>query len=181
MSESLQLINEALSVARTLHHRRLVVISGDDDWVYTMCGQVLHEQGISDFVAISNNSDRFKDAIPQSRFKSILGTEARYLVFDAQKSLNPDAFGAVSGTVQGGGLLILLVPEFSHWIASPDEFVRGFYGDPNSNADCENYFIRRFVQALQNNPEVICLRQSPQDLKKPLHRPNQQVIEKKQS
>ena len=181
MSESLQLINEALSVARTLHHRRLVVISGDDDWVYTMCGQVLHEQGISDFVAISNNSDRFKDAIPQSRFKSTLGTETRYLVFDALESLNPDAFGAVSGTVQGGGLLILLVPEFSHWIASPDEFVKGFYGKPNSNANCENYFIRRFIRALQNNPEVVCLTQSPQDPKKPLPRPNQQVIEKKQS
>lgn len=181
MSESLQLINEVLSVARTLHHRRLIVISGNDDWVYALCEQILLEQGISDFVAISHNTDWFKDAIPQSRFRSILGTETHYLVFDALKSLNPDAFGAVSGTVQGGGLLILLVPEFSHWIASPDEFVKGFYGAPNSNADCENYFITRFVHALQSNPDVVCLTQSEQDVERALPSLNQQLSKNKQS
>lgn len=51
-----------------------------------------------------------------TRARSRLGSEHDLVVFDAVSALagfDPDAFGAISGTVQAGGWLVLLTP--AHW------------------------------------------------------------------
>lgn len=54
--------------------------------------------------------------LPASRARSQLGSERDLVVFDAASpdaGFDPDAFGAISGTVVAGGWLILLTPK--HW------------------------------------------------------------------
>ncbi|MCG7973391.1 MAG: DUF1726 domain-containing protein, partial [Candidatus Thiodiazotropha taylori] len=36
-------------------------------------------------------------------------------MYNAFSGFDPDAFGAVSGTLTGGGLLLLLTPSLDHW------------------------------------------------------------------
>ncbi|MET0001946.1 MAG: tRNA(Met) cytidine acetyltransferase TmcA domain-containing protein, partial [Candidatus Thiodiazotropha lotti] len=44
-----------------------------------------------------------------------LGRESGLLIYNAFSGFDPDAFGAVSGTLAGGGLLLLLTPALDQW------------------------------------------------------------------
>ena len=50
-----------------------------------------------------------------ARVFEALGTEAGTLVFDAHSGFDPDAFGAASGALRWGGLLLLLTPLLDEW------------------------------------------------------------------
>jgi len=53
--------------------------------------------------------------VSANRVTRELGQEWGVVVFDACSGFDADAFGAVSGTVRGGGVLILLAPPLASW------------------------------------------------------------------
>lgn len=55
-------------------------------------------------------------AMPKARGR--LGGEQGMVVFDAHGGFDPDAFGALAGTVRAGGLMLLLTPD--DWGRAPD-------------------------------------------------------------
>jgi tRNA(Met) cytidine acetyltransferase len=63
------------------------------------------------------------ECIPAAAAAQWLGRELDLLVYDAWSGFDVDAFGAISGTLRGGGLLLLLTPPLEQW---PD------FNDPNN-------------------------------------------------
>jgi tRNA(Met) cytidine acetyltransferase len=59
-------------------------------------------------------------ALAEGGFQRLLGQEIGALVFDAWAGFDPDAFGALSGCIRAGGLLVLLVPALAEWSAYHD-------------------------------------------------------------
>ncbi|MFD2192220.1 tRNA(Met) cytidine acetyltransferase TmcA [Pistricoccus aurantiacus] len=63
-------------------------------------------------------------ALPAAKARTRLGQEHALIVFDAVSQgagFDPDAFGALSGTVKAGGLLVLLTPEsWRYGTCTPD-------------------------------------------------------------
>ena len=54
------------------------------------------------------------EIIDSKKAHGFLGQEHDAVIFDMHKAFNPNAFGAITGTVRGRGFLILLRPiEFS--------------------------------------------------------------------
>ena len=55
------------------------------------------------------------EAISLRRARGQLGGECELLVFDARTGFDADAFGALSGSLVGGGALLLLTPPPGPW------------------------------------------------------------------
>ena len=96
-----------------------------------------------------------------SRARSRLGSEHDLVVFDAvspQAGFDPDAFGAISGTVQAGGWLVLLMP--AHWQLPawtdwrPDADYRRLAHWPHEAETLSARYLQRLAGILQRRFDV---------------------------
>ncbi len=96
------------------NQRRTLLLSGESGWcrslavllVDTLSPSVCHWIG-EPWAEMNVLSNR--------QANQLLGGECSLLVYDAFSGFDADAFAAVSGTLCGGGLLVLLTPSFSQW------------------------------------------------------------------
>ncbi|MGF1735546.1 tRNA(Met) cytidine acetyltransferase TmcA [Photobacterium satsumensis] len=135
MSQLSEFCRSLSSIAAKRNIRYLVVAKGGKDWA---------AQVIDAFAPLYPNPlfcgeplSAGMDAIPFKKAKLWLGRECQMLTFNGHNGLDAQALGALSGTVVGGGILLLLLPP--EWFANSD-----------SN------FNNRFSQLLQH-PEVVVL------------------------
>ncbi|MGI9275724.1 MAG: tRNA(Met) cytidine acetyltransferase TmcA [Endozoicomonas sp.] len=128
------------------NHRSLLVLSGSMGWCHSRVKQVLTGSlaGSRLWVGESPESD-----IPVSKAgkaRQWLGRELDLLVFDAHCGFDVDAFGALSGTVRGGGLLVLLTPDLKDWkgFDDPEHRRMAVYPEP------ENVVTGRYLARLSS-------------------------------
>jgi len=163
--------------AEKFAHRKLIVLSGDITWAYSLLNSspitlnqlddlnndkscyVFQE---NDQLASQNNSSANTSMIkPLSRkhaqlnaknYRHYLGSQCQVLIFEGT-NLNIDAFAALSGTLCAGGLLFLLLPNFHN----------DSNGQNNKNDSKKlknNLFLQRFVQIFNNDENVLIIRQT---------------------
>lgn len=105
--------------------RRLVVLSGSQAWC---CEQAISALDIccvngkshtySLWIGDAPHLPSYADTItcvPASKAGQWLGREAHCLIINGWSGFDADAFGALSGTLQAGGLLLLLTPPLAQW------------------------------------------------------------------
>lgn len=123
-------------------HRQAVVLAGSQSWCRQQAASI---------------AARFADLtvcrLADTGYPG-LGQEVDVLIVDAWAGLDPDRFGRAAGTIRGGGLLVLLVPELDQW---PD------YADPQnarvnvalySPASVKGRFIQHLVNVLRRHADV---------------------------
>lgn len=86
------------------------------------------------------------ELLPAARGRHRLGSEQQVLVLDAFTGFHPDALGALSGTLQAGGLLLLLTPE--HWSVQPDPDYRRLAHWPYEPEQLSCHFLQRCERLL---------------------------------
>ena len=94
--------------------RAAVVVSGELAWSRSTA-QIIIDWLADRCILVTSNT--IADALPLKNARTQLGREYDAIVFDAQDDFDPDAFGAVSGTLCAAGLMIVLLPESEHWPA----------------------------------------------------------------
>ena len=103
-------------VLRLSRHRAMIVLAGCRGW-----GRALAEAGGEAALRVSGDPGLVGAGwVHPGQARRVLGQEFSALVFDAFSGFDPDAFGAVSGTVCGGGVLMLLTPPLDQWLSSGD-------------------------------------------------------------
>ena len=112
-------------------HRQLIVISGQfEQCVSTATHLIKH----LDYLWLSNSIIAGQDTLAMSKATTVLGQEYDAVVFDAFNNnknddklsvFNANAFGAVTGTIIGGGYLLLLTPDLKKW-ANKSLFLQRF-------------------------------------------------------
>ncbi|MBE0361905.1 tRNA(Met) cytidine acetyltransferase [Pseudoalteromonas ulvae UL12] len=107
MSLSFQL-NNYLSQLTQNRHRQLLVITGEQSWVYQQALQL--SEDCSSSPLILSNHELLQNAIWPEHTHQLLGQENQHVIYDGFSGLKPNLLAAVSGTVRAGGLLILLLP-----------------------------------------------------------------------
>jgi len=90
--------------------------------------------------------------LPARKAPTLLGQDCGLLVFDAFSGFDVNAFAAVSGTLVGGGTLILLSPPWAEWAGFPDPDYRRFLPWPYTLADVQGRFLARLVRWLPQAP-----------------------------
>ncbi|MDX1303106.1 tRNA(Met) cytidine acetyltransferase TmcA [Photobacterium sp.] len=141
MSELYQFASRLAAQAKEANCRYLVVLDGDLNWA-TKASQIFFSHYHRTFWA-GDNAPEHIASLPLKKAKKVLGQETDCLVYNAHPGFDADAFGALSGTVTGGGLLLLMVPHA--WF---DE------------TQAQLPFIQRLAH-LCAQPDVLHLRQSP--------------------
>lgn len=102
---------------RTQGIRRLWVLSGSDHWCES-CLREIREAAPGDWPVISAE---LPDSIPAEKARLLLGQEFLHGVFDARRGLHSEALAMLTGTLQAGSWLILLLPPESQWQTRPDD------------------------------------------------------------
>ncbi|MBE0508319.1 MAG: tRNA(Met) cytidine acetyltransferase [Marinospirillum sp.] len=139
--------------------RQLIWLQGEADWCCTTALRWLERlQQLQDrpltgcwVQAVSEAGDApdlpaGMELLPASRGRHRLGSEQQVLVLDAFTGLHPDALGALSGTLQAGGVLLLLTP--LDWSLVPDPDYRRLAHWPHTTEHLSCHFLQRCEQLL---------------------------------
>ncbi|MEJ2317133.1 MAG: GNAT family N-acetyltransferase [Gammaproteobacteria bacterium] len=118
--------------------RHLLVITGDSQWCYEQARSFLESREGTLWLT---NSKKAPDAIPTSKARQFLGREFNAVVFDMHTGLDPDALGAISGTIRDGGCLLLLAPPLETWTAFRDPWYARIDTWPPHDGDFPGYYL----------------------------------------
>jgi tRNA(Met) cytidine acetyltransferase len=125
--EKTPLIEDVISLTESLkahalpsRHRVGLVLSGSAHWARDMAARITDSVSSRQSVWISHAAPQQVDAVGYEQATGLLGQERDMVVYDAFSGFDPDAFGAVSGTIKAGGLLILLTPSLDEWPSFAD-------------------------------------------------------------
>lgn len=131
--------------------RALVVVAGDPAWGRQLA-QTFWEQPENrgaDRLWLSDQPGH-PGRVPLRQAVRWLGREHALLVIDTHAGFSADAFGAISGTLVSGGLLLLLSPPLDKW---PDQPAANPFGPPPSR------FIRHLVATIEQDPALLLIQQ----------------------
>jgi len=153
--------------ARALRQRRLVWLSGD---VGSAVGRVARLIADKPALDVHWHGEQALPGVRVSRGREAfrqLGGECEVLVFNAWSGFDPDALGALAGTLRGGGLLFLLTPAAADWPAWADPEHSRMAVAPFSADDVSGRYLQRLVRQLEADPyslwiEAGCIRRHPQ-------------------
>lgn len=86
--------------------------------------------------------------------RSLLGQTLTAGVLDAHAGFDPDDFGALSGTIIGGGHLLLLSPPPDDWRSRPDPALQPLLTHGLRLGDFAGHFLHRLTRILGQSPAV---------------------------
>lgn len=95
-------------------------------------------------------------ALPMDKARQLLGGERDLIVMDALSpgaGFDPDAFGALSGTLRAGGLLILMTPE--NWGTVPDADYARLAAHPWQAEALSSHYLARLARLLSESTRII--------------------------
>lgn len=149
----------ASGVART-RQRRMLVLCGQEAWAHDCLEEFLSSVQENSLFIVSRQSVSPRHAVTDpEKVLQHLGTETRHVIWNGHDGLHPDAFGAAGGLVQGGGLMILLLPPLEHFTTVPDPDYLRMCSTEDELSRCGTRFLKRFVDILQSAPGCIVLEQ----------------------
>nr|WP_298378712.1 GNAT family N-acetyltransferase [uncultured Halomonas sp.] len=97
--------------------------------------------------------------LPMAKARTRLGGEQDLVVFDAvskDSGFDPDAFGAISGTLRAGGLLVLLTPDSWHkGVPEPDADYARLAAWPYHPSELSARYLARLARRLSASPRVL--------------------------
>lgn len=142
--------------ARATDERRLLVLSGDREAGREAARAVLEALpiGVSETTLVGPDPFLRCEHVDPKRTVELLGRTRRAIVYDAHDALIPNALGRLAGAVDGGGLLLLVVPSLDSWPDRRDGFDEGLAVPPFDVEDVGNRFRERVVALLRVHPGV---------------------------
>jgi tRNA(Met) cytidine acetyltransferase len=144
--------------------RRVLVLAGEAGWCREMARRAVAVLGLSRISWVSSASVLSGEMpggeiLEAGAAKRLLGQERDLLVFDAHAGFDPDVFGATTGAVCGGGLLILLCPRLVAWARFADPAAERIAVFPFGYADVGSRFLRRLVRIVTTGDGVAIVEQ----------------------
>lgn len=140
---------------KTARHRGLLWLCGPAEAVRARAGAVLEALALTDVLwvgAPAAEVDASAEHLMMNKARTRLGTEQGAVVFDAFNGFDPDAFGALAGTVRAGGLLILLAPE--NWGVAPDPDYARLADHPVDWPSLSSRYLGRLARLLEEDTQV---------------------------
>lgn len=111
----IRLVKKLKQDAGEAFQRRLLVLSGTDVWCRSTAAGILKELPSQQPLWVGQPVGYNIPHLLNPQLSALLGSETELLVYDAFSGFDADAFGALSGTLVGGGILILLTPPLDKW------------------------------------------------------------------
>ena len=154
------LATDLLGEARATDERRLLVLHGERADCERAAGALLdvvqEVAGVDTDagVVLAASTELPVQQLPPSRSGDLLGETYPVTVVDCHDECRPNALGRVAGTVDGGGLLVVLAPPLERWPDRRDGFDEGLAAPPFGLDEVAGNFRRRLVRTLREHPGV---------------------------
>ena len=150
-------IDRQLSAARTHYQRRLVVLSGERQWAWTIFSEWFARQQLQQgyTVGAPQANALALQQLDNKRARSLLGQSIDCLYYDAWSGFDPDAFAALVGALGGGGLLLLAVPPLQEWPNYEDPDYQRLLIHPLPAAALSHRFISLVASSLEHAPQAL--------------------------
>ncbi|WP_290819359.1 tRNA(Met) cytidine acetyltransferase TmcA [Halovivax sp.] len=145
--------------ARAVDERRLLVLAGDRERAYPILEEVLDalDAPITGTTLVGPEDRLRCERVPQPNADRLLGTTRKVVILDAHDEFRPNALGSIVGTVDGGGLLILLTPPLDEWPKRRDAFDERLAAPPYEIDAVTGRFRDRLVETLRTHPGIAIL------------------------
>ncbi len=148
-SDQNRFVAELLEEAAAGYIRGVLVISGCEDWCCQRASELLQSQDFGSIWWLGGNVPQGVESLSWERARTRLGREVSCLVIDAHAGFDADGFGALSGTVLAGGLLLLLTPPLDEWHSHADPESLRFVCYPNGLQEVSGHFLERFARTIR--------------------------------
>ena len=150
---------EPLVIARNTGHRLMLVLAMEEERGLIQA-QHLSQLGGSclwvDVLKDDHSHSKQQRYITSTQAKQYLGTSNQHVVYNAHRAFNASALCAVSGTIRGGGVLILLTPPSAQWHKNYDLQLES-YGHSINTA--HSHFIQWWQKQWQHHSAVFVLQE----------------------
>ncbi len=156
MTDAVEVATALLAEARRTNERRLLVLSGERESCYSAARTVLGGINLPR-TGTTLVSDR--EFLPCERHDVVhagrlLGDTRDCVVLDCHDATDPNAIGRVVGTVDGGGLFVLLTPPLDDWPDRTDGFDERLAVPPTEPEAVTGRFRARLVRTLRAHPGI---------------------------
>ncbi len=142
--------------AQAAWQRSMVVIAGSPSWGRELAGQIWNDLDPALRLWLSGKP-KHEQHTSMSKAGQFLGQERKLVIVDSHDGFSADALGAGSGTLIGGGLMLLLTPALAEW--STSNYANLYCREPSR-------FIRHLVLCIQQDPALLLL-QEPDIIRSP--------------
>jgi len=155
-----KLLNKLKQQAISSRHRLLVVVSGEQAWGQSVVNEYLSTEPGLDNLCISDQQTFNCKTVTQDNARQYLGNEFDHVIYDAFSGFFPNVFAIIEGTLKGGGLFFLLIPDLDQWPFYNDSFSDKYAMYPYKAEDMHAYFIQRLVHLIGDDDRVSIISQS---------------------
>ncbi|TVP51519.1 MAG: tRNA(Met) cytidine acetyltransferase [Halomonas sp.] len=162
-------IGQARSVAALIHHaqrlarrrwRQLVWLRGDALQCRALAQALWKAHPwkaplwVGSSEGVGPESIPFASQLPPRKARTRLGAEHQLVVVDTSDTgFDPEALGALAGTVTAGGLLVLMTP--SSWGDTPDPDYSRFADYPHDWKNLTAHYLARLARVLMGSTHVV--------------------------
>ncbi|WP_263078946.1 GNAT family N-acetyltransferase [Endozoicomonas sp. Mp262] len=134
--------------ARASRQRRLLVLSGSQRWCFEQAESAINEIDLQSMLWVGGEPGLPVKTIQPCQAKQWLGQETDLIVINAWAGFDVDAFGALSGTVKAGGLLLLLTPPLHQWHRFNDPEHQRIAVYPEGEAAVSGRYLARLARLI---------------------------------
>lgn len=154
-----QLLHNLLATAKQTFHRYALVFAGEQGWCHAHARQVVDAATSGDVLWVGPQDNQAGETFIAARAQHYLGMEFQAVVFDVYAGFDPDVFSAVSGTLKGGGLFIVLCPPLDEWRRFDDPQKSRLAIWPYHGADIGGRFLHLVANGLKQDNHVVVVEQ----------------------
>jgi tRNA(Met) cytidine acetyltransferase len=153
--------------ARRADERRLLVLAGEAARTRAAAQRAIDAAAVDPAgVTYVGTADTPWRRVTPVQVAQLLGTTHDAVVLDCHRECRPNAIGRAVGAVDGGGLLVLLVPPLAEWADRPDGFDEGLAVPPFERTDVTGHFRSRLVSLLEAHPGIAIVDADTDDVRR---------------
>ncbi len=155
--EILSAVIAARQCAAARRHRAVLVLTGERDDTLARARELTVELSADDACWFGERERAPANVrlLAHDSALQLLGAELDLLVFDAWSGFDPDAFGALGGSLRAGGLLLLLAPPLHDWPSYPDPQHARIAVAPYAAGDVSGRFLARLARLLADEMTLL--------------------------
>lgn len=150
-----QLVQRLQDQARRQRHRRLLLLSGEAGDCRGLARELLGTLSATEVLWVGDSAPGEIPCLNNRQALERLGGELDLLVYDAFSGFDQDAFGALGGTLRGGGMLLLLSPPLDAWHLYPDPARNRLLSAGLEPEALKGHFLARLAALLQSDPFAV--------------------------
>jgi tRNA(Met) cytidine acetyltransferase len=136
-------------------HRLALVLTGKQQVSVRLAQAVIDALMLSDACWFSDVAPPPARTLQGAAALRLMGREVDALVFDAWSGFDPDAFGALTGCIRAGGLLVLLAPPLSVWPGYADPQHERITVAPYPARQVSGRFLQRLARLIREDRSVL--------------------------